>query len=107
MVALGENNASQMKMARACFPITAHVLQKAWSGAIKDLGYRTSKDPIDGDTIGGSTATNAVDSSRKERSHAGVVFLEPSTKQDHFTLDLLSKCMRVLRQRISMFATPL
>ena len=59
------------------------MLQKAWADAIQDLGYNTLMDPVDGDVIGGSTTTNAIDSSKGERSHARVVFLEPSTKREN------------------------
>ena len=68
---------------QASFPVTPHVLQKAWADAIEDLGYNTLKDPIDGDVLGGSTTANAIDSARGERSHAGVAFLEPSTKREN------------------------
>ena len=68
---------------QASFPVTPHVLQKAWADTIEDLGYNTLKDPIDGDVLGGSTTANAIDSARGERSHAGVAFLEPSTKREN------------------------
>ncbi|KUJ15213.1 alcohol oxidase [Mollisia scopiformis] len=71
---------------RASFPVTPHVLQKAWVDAIHDLGFSTSKNPLDGDLVGGSTTTNAIDSSKRERSHAGVAFLEPSTKRENLVV---------------------
>lgn len=71
---------------QASFPVTPHVLQKAWSDAIKDLRYTTLKDPVEGEAIGGSTTTNAIDALKGERSHAGVAFLESSTKRENLVV---------------------
>ncbi|PVH69687.1 GMC oxidoreductase, partial [Cadophora sp. DSE1049] len=64
---------------RASFPATPHVLQRAWTDAIRDIGYSSEKDPVSGAVLGGSTTTSAVDAFGGEISHAGVAFLEPST----------------------------
>jgi choline dehydrogenase-like flavoprotein len=71
---------------QASYPVTLYPMQKAWADAIQDLGYSSSKNPVEGDVLGGSTTTNAIDSSRGERSHAGVAFLEPSTKRDNLVV---------------------
>jgi choline dehydrogenase-like flavoprotein len=71
---------------RASFPTMPHVLQKAWVDAIQDLGWNTLKDPVDGDVIGGSMTTNAIDTSKGERSHTGVAFLEPSKKRENLVI---------------------
>lgn len=68
------------------YPVTVHLMQKAWADTIQDVGYGSSKNPVEGDVLGGSTTTNAVDSSKGERSHAGVAFLEPSTKRDNLVV---------------------
>ncbi len=66
---------------QASFPVTPHVLQKAWTDAVQEIGYNSLKDPVDGDVLGGSTTMNAIDAAKGERSHAGVAFLEPATKR--------------------------
>ncbi|KAF7924139.1 uncharacterized protein EAE97_010751 [Botrytis byssoidea] len=71
---------------QASYPVTLHPMQKAWTDAIQDLGYSSSKNPVEGDVLGGSTTTNAIDSCKGERSHAGVAFLEPSTKRDNLVV---------------------
>ena len=71
---------------QASYPATVHVLQKAWADAIQDLGYSSSKNPVEGDVLGGSTTTNAIDSFNGQRSHAGVAFLEPSTTRDNLVI---------------------
>ncbi|KAF7909502.1 uncharacterized protein EAF01_003220 [Botrytis porri] len=71
---------------QASYPVTLHPMQKAWTDAIQDLGYSSSKNPVEGGVLGGSTTTNAIDSCKGERSHAGVAFLEPSTKRDNLVV---------------------
>ncbi|KAM0127501.1 hypothetical protein ACHAO1_009495 [Botrytis cinerea] len=71
---------------QASYPVTLHPMQKAWTDAIQDLGYSSSKNPVEGDVLGGSTTTNAIDSFRGERSHAGVAFLEPSIKRGNLVV---------------------
>ncbi|TGO28295.1 hypothetical protein BPAE_0029g00230 [Botrytis paeoniae] len=71
---------------QASYPVTLHPMQKAWTNAIQDLGYSSSKNPVEGGVLGGSTTTNAIDSCKGERSHAGVAFLEPSTKRDNLVV---------------------
>jgi hypothetical protein len=63
----------------------AHVLQKGWADTFHGLGYSDLKDPVDGETIGGST-TNAIDSAKGERSHAGVAFLDPAMKRKNVVI---------------------
>jgi choline dehydrogenase-like flavoprotein len=71
---------------QASYPVTPHVLQKAWVESIQDLGYNSSKDPLDGEVIGGSTTRNALDAKKGERSHAGIAFLEPSMKRENLVI---------------------
>lgn len=71
---------------QASYPATVHVMQKAWTDAIQDLGYGSSRNPVEGDVLGGSTTTNAIDSSRGERSHAGVAFLRPAANRDNLVI---------------------
>ena len=70
---------------QASFPVTAHVLQKAWADAMQDLGFSHLKNPADGE-IGGTTTTNTIDSLKGERSHAGVAFLEPVMKRENLVI---------------------
>jgi propionyl-CoA synthetase len=71
---------------QASFPTTVHVLQKAWADTFHGLGYSDLKDPVDGKIIGGSTTTNAIDSAKGERSHAGVAFLDPAMKRKNVVI---------------------
>ncbi|TVY73267.1 Dehydrogenase citC [Lachnellula suecica] len=71
---------------QASFPVTPHVLQKAWVEAIRELGCESGHDPAGGETVGGSTTTNAIDAEKGERSHAGVAFLEPALKRDNLVV---------------------
>ncbi|KAF7899923.1 hypothetical protein EAF00_004259 [Botryotinia globosa] len=38
---------------QASYPMTLHPMQKAWTDAIQDLGYSSSKNPVEGDVLGG------------------------------------------------------
>lgn len=86
----GGNSACELdeyeERVQASYPVTVHPMQQAWAEAIQDLGYGSSKNPVDGDVLGGSTTTNVIDSSKGERSHAGVAFLEPSTERSNLVV---------------------
>jgi choline dehydrogenase-like flavoprotein len=71
---------------QASFPITMHVLQKAWADTIENLGLNNLNDPLNGKTLGGAITTNAIDAVKSERSHAGVVFLEPAAKRESLVI---------------------
>jgi propionyl-CoA synthetase len=71
---------------KASYPVTPHLFHKIWVDAMKEYGYDSSKDPREGDVIGGYITTNAIDSVKGERSHAGVEFLEPAAKRDNLVV---------------------
>lgn len=76
---------------QASFPVTTHILQKAWADTIQNLDLNSPNDPVKGGTLGGTTTTNAIDAIKGERSHAGAVFLEQAMKRDN--LDIRSNVM--------------
>lgn len=62
---------------QASFPLTATATHKAWLEAFRGLGLENLKDPLDGDALGGHIATCHISNEKRERSHAGVAYLEP------------------------------
>ncbi|MCJ1314327.1 hypothetical protein MMC25_008008 [Agyrium rufum] len=62
------------------------VLQSQWMKVFEELGHATSTTGFAESSSGAVTVTNAVDSSKGERSHAGTAFLEPALKRSNVTL---------------------
>lgn len=69
------------------FPLQATPLQVAWVETYKALGCAVKEDPVQGKAVGGLTITNAIDSNRGERSHAGVAYLKPALDQSNLEID--------------------
>jgi choline dehydrogenase-like flavoprotein len=68
------------------YPRTMDVLQTQWMKAFEELGHATTATGFTKSSAGAVTVTNAVDSSKGERSHAGTAFLESALKRDNVTL---------------------
>ncbi|KAL1607622.1 hypothetical protein SLS60_002556 [Paraconiothyrium brasiliense] len=68
------------------YPPTMDALQLQWIKAFEELGHATSTTGFSESTAGAVTITNAIDSSKGERSHAGTAFLEPALKRGNVTL---------------------
>ncbi|KAJ4353179.1 uncharacterized protein N0V89_004905 [Didymosphaeria variabile] len=68
------------------YPPTMDVLQLQWIKAFEELGHATSTTGFAESSAGAVTVTNAIDSSKGERSHAGTAFLEPALKRGNVTL---------------------
>ncbi|CAO2654094.1 Nn.00g108270.m01.CDS01 [Neocucurbitaria sp. VM-36] len=68
------------------YPRTIDVLQSQWMKAFEELGHATSTTGFAESSAGAVTVTNAIDSSKGERSHAGIAFLEPALKRGNVTL---------------------
>ena len=65
---------------QASYPRTMDVLQSQWMKAFEELGHATSTTGFAESSAGAVTVTNAIDSSKGERSHAGTAFLEPALR---------------------------
>ncbi|KAH4019279.1 hypothetical protein HBI81_192500 [Parastagonospora nodorum] len=68
------------------FPRTMGVLQSKWIESFEELGHTTNTTGFVESSAGAVTVTNAIDSSKGERSHAGTAFLEPALKRGNVTL---------------------
>jgi choline dehydrogenase-like flavoprotein len=68
------------------YPRTLDILQSQWIKAFEELGHATSTTGFIESYAGAVTITNAVDSSKGERSHAGTAFLDPALKRGNLTL---------------------
>lgn len=62
---------------QAYFPMAVAPQQKAWIDSFRALGMENRGDPLDGHALGGHTSTCHISGDRRERSHAGVAFLDP------------------------------
>lgn len=71
---------------RTSFPPSLDSLQSQWSKVFEELGQPTSESGFVESSAGAVTVTNAIDSSKGERSHAGEAFLEPALKRGNVTL---------------------
>ncbi|KAL3419613.1 choline dehydrogenase [Phlyctema vagabunda] len=68
------------------FPRAMDVLQSKWMKAFEELGHAKINTGFAESSAGAVTVTNAIDSSKGERSHAGTAFLEPALKRGNVTL---------------------
>jgi choline dehydrogenase-like flavoprotein len=68
------------------YPRTMDILQSQWIKTFEELGHATSTTGFAESSAGAVTVTNAIDSSKGERSHAGTSFLEPALKRGNVTL---------------------
>ncbi len=88
----------QMKHSPAAFPTKGPIqasyprdwnkLQTAWEEAFRALGYFHTSYGTDGQGIGGTTTTNAIDgrNGKGERSHAGKAYLQKARGRDNLTI---------------------
>ena len=67
------------------FPRTRDFLASQWIKAFEKLGH-TSSTGFTRSTAGAVNVTNAIDSSKGERSHAGIAFLESALERGNVTL---------------------
>ena len=68
------------------YPCTMGLLQSHWLKAFEELGHSTDTSGFTQSSPGAVTVTNAIDSSKGERSHAGTAFLEPALERGNITL---------------------
>jgi choline dehydrogenase-like flavoprotein len=80
------DDAESLDRVQTSYPPTMDVLQSQWMKAFEELGHATSTTGFAESSAGAVTVTNAIDSSKGERSHAGTAFLEPALKRGNVTL---------------------
>ncbi|KAF4548878.1 GMC oxidoreductase-like protein 10 [Elsinoe fawcettii] len=68
------------------YPIAMDLLQTQWIKAFEELGHATTATGFVESSAGAVTVTNAIDTSKGERSHAATAFLEPALKRGNVTL---------------------
>lgn len=71
---------------KTSYPRTMDYLQSRWTEAFEELGHPTGTTGFAESNAGAVTVTNAIDSSKGERSHAGQAFLEPALKRGNVTI---------------------
>lgn len=73
---------------RASYPRNWNRLQTAWEETFKALEYFHTSYGTDGQGIGGTTTTNAIDSrnGKGERGHAGKAYLQTARRRDNLTI---------------------
>jgi choline dehydrogenase-like flavoprotein len=68
------------------YPRTMDFLQSQWKKVFEELGHATSTTGFAKSSAGAVTVTSAINSSKGERSHAGIALLEPAIKRGNVTL---------------------
>ena len=80
------DDAGSLNHVQTSYPRTMSVLQLQWIKLFEELGHATSKTGFSESSAGAVTVTNAIDSSKGERSHAATAFLESALKRGNVTL---------------------
>jgi choline dehydrogenase-like flavoprotein len=78
--------AESLDHVQTSYPRTMGALQLQWIKLFEELGHATSATGFSESSAGAVTVTNAIDSSKGERSHAATAFLEPALKRGNVTL---------------------
>ena len=71
---------------KTSYPSSMDILQTQWIKTFEELGHSEGSSGFSKSSLGAVTITNAVDSSKGERSHAGTAFLEPALARGNVTL---------------------
>ncbi|EMD85761.1 hypothetical protein COCC4DRAFT_34694 [Bipolaris maydis ATCC 48331] len=77
------------------YPRTWDLLQNRWVEAFEELGCPTRATGFTESSAGAINVTNAIDSSKGERSHAGTAYLEPALKRGNVTLKTGAKVDKI------------
>lgn len=77
------------------FPRALDVLQSQWLEAFEELGHATETTGFVESSAGAVTVTNAIDSSKAERSHAATAFLGPALQRGNVTLRTEVQVLRI------------
>ncbi|XP_014557863.1 hypothetical protein COCVIDRAFT_96103 [Bipolaris victoriae FI3] len=83
--AVNDNGASPDRV-KTSYPRTWDLLQTRWVEAFEELGCPTRATGFTESSAGAVNVTNAIDSSKGERSHAGTAYLEPALGRGNVTL---------------------
>lgn len=88
---------------QASYPRNLNKLQRAWEEAFKALGCFHTGYGTDGQGIGGTTTTNAIDGQdgKGERSHAGKAYLQTARGHDNLTIVTEARVKKVNFERTS------
>ncbi|KAL1862717.1 hypothetical protein Daus18300_008361 [Diaporthe australafricana] len=78
------------------FPRALDDLQRQWVKAFEELGHATHATGFTESSAGAVTVTNAIDSSKAERSHAATAFLESALKRGNVTLRTGAKVDKIV-----------
>lgn len=81
-----DDGAGSLDGIQTSYPRTMGFLQSRWMEAFEELGHPTGTTGFAESSAGAVTVTNAIDSSKGERSHAGIAFLEPALKRGNVTM---------------------
>lgn len=64
---------------QASYEKNVEPLDKAWVETFRNLNLDMKADTVSGKSLGGYSIVNTIDSKTRQRSHAGVAYLEPAT----------------------------
>ncbi|KAF2760910.1 alcohol oxidase [Pseudovirgaria hyperparasitica] len=81
---------------KVSYPRALDSLQSRWMEAFEELGHATKPTGFTESSAGAVTVTNAIDSSKGERSHAGTAFLEPALERGNVVLKTATKVDRIV-----------
>lgn len=86
---------------QASYPQQQGELHQAWKDTFTALDLFTSASGADGNAIGGTTTTNALDrrTGKGERSHAGKAYLDAARGRDNLTVVTGAKVHRIILER--------
>lgn len=96
-VELDENGGSRDRV-KTSHPRTLDILQLQWIQTFEELGHETTVTGLVKSSAGAVTVTNAIDSSKGERSHAAEAFLEPALGRGNVILKTGMKVDKILFQ---------
>lgn len=77
------------------FPRHLDTLQSNWIKAFEELGHATCSTGFTRSSSGAVTITNAVDTAKAERSHAGIALLDPALERGNVTLKTEVKVSKI------------
>ncbi|TKX20380.1 GMC oxidoreductase-like protein 10 [Elsinoe australis] len=89
-------DAGSFNRVQTSHPRTLDVLQTQWLKAFEELGHATSPNGFVSSCAGAVNVTNAIDSSKGERSHAGAAFLDPVLSRGNVTLKTGAKVNKIV-----------
>lgn len=86
---------------KTSFPEQVTILHRAWTNTFRTLGLENVNDPLTGHAIGGHTSTCHITGDRRERSHAGVAYLDPVYERQNLTVFTNTMVQRLVIEKDS------